>query len=375
MNPTDTSARLDRLEGYLRQDPTNHALLTDAVEEALRVGAVARAEAMARSACSLEPSRPEPRHVLATVRLAQGQYDEAIELLEGIIEDGVGHAEVQFNLGYALFRAGRVLEAKQRFQAVLEDAQPPAATLAYLLRCLHHLGETDGAVEAWKGAPEEMRNPEARGAASLVFFDAHLLEEASTLAESALNAGARSAEANVTLAGIRLAQSLPSEAMTLLHSALALNGQDGRTWSTLGAACLMLRDVEKAQEAYGNATRFLPRHIGSWHGLAWCQVVRGDLASARESFERALAIDRNFGESYGGLAVVEALQGRLDEAEASTRRALRLDAGSLSARFAKAVMAGELKDRDTFDSFLMRSLQGRPGLSGGALLDLFRSTF
>jgi Tfp pilus assembly protein PilF len=128
-------------------------------------------------------------------------------------------------------------------------------------------------------------------------------------------------------------------------------------------------DVPGAEQAFGEATRYMPSHVGSWHGLAWCQLLRGDFAAAQSSFDAALALDRNFGETHGGLAVVAALQGREAEARQAIERAVRLDRTGMSAQYAEAILGGEASNPRAVQALAMRLLRDRPGVNGAALLE------
>lgn len=119
------------------------------------------------------------------------------------------------------------------------------------------------------------------------------------------------------------------------------------------------------------ATGLMQRLLGHLEsGLGWCEILRQDLTAARLAFDAVLALARNFGESHGALAVVAALQGRTVEAEASIRRASKLSPGGLSARFAHAVVRGDIQDREKFLRVARQALSRHPGTQGKTLADL-----
>ena len=103
----------------------------------------------------------------------------------------------------------------------------------------------------------------------------------------------------------------------------------------------------------------MPGHIGTWHALGWCHIAGQRLAEARACFERALALDRNFAESHGGLGIVSAMEGERDAAAESVERALRLDPKCLSARYAQALLSGEIRDSQSFQRMAERCCRDR----------------
>jgi Tfp pilus assembly protein PilF len=145
---------------------------------------------------------------------------------------------------------------------------------------------------------------------------------------------------------------------------------DGRTLSAIGMAQLLNSNLEEARIAFTDAIVHMPAHIGTFHGLGWCELMRKNLPAAKAAFEAALALDQTFGESHGGLAVVQAMSAQRDEAEESIRRALKLDPAGLSARFAQAILSGEVQDPQRFTRLARRALGQHRTPDGRSLADV-----
>lgn len=382
--------RLDRLDRFLREDPSNNSLLIDAFETALSCGEWERAEFHLRHAQSLQADPLAWRLREGDFWLAQQRYDEALAVLEalaGTPQPPLGFADVLLhNLAFIELRRGRYAECVTRLAPVLDaqaapstsDAPVAARALQQLwLRSLHHDGQLKRAMAWTAGAEQQGRlDPQAAGIASLIAIDASDFAAAERWSNTSLAAGTpaeQPMEAFVTKASLALAARDAAGASQFADAALQRYPGDGRAWSTRGFAALLVGDLNGAHSAFRQALAVMAQHIGTWHGLGWTQILQSDLAGARESFETALALDRNFAESHGGLAVVLAMQSHRAEAQEHAEFALRLDKANLSGRYAQALLSGEVKDAKDVQRFARRLMGGRPGPLGGDMGDLFAS--
>lgn len=367
-----STARLERLEAYLREDPSNPGLLTEAFGAALQSAQWERAAFHLRHAQALQPGNLAWSLREGDLLLAQGQYQLATELLDALLSlDGAPREfsdAVLHNLAWIAFQDGRYQDCADRLTPRLQDLDHPAsAALASLwLRALHHAGQLDQAVTWAAAADAKQQLPAAAaGVASLAALDADQLERAGQWAARALEQATpddRPIEALVTQSSLALARQDAAQARTQARAALQISPRDGRAWSAHAMADLLAGDLPTALAHFDNALATMPGHIGSWHGKAWAQLLSSDLQGAQRSFTSALDLDRNFAESHGGLAVALALQGRTEEAQQHIERALRLDAFNLSGRYAQAILGGEIRDLESFQALAKRLLRGQEGL-------------
>ena len=82
-NPTD---RLDRFDGYLRQDPDNTALAVEAFELALSLGLHERAGAYLDAAQASAGDDPYLAYRRGAWLAAQGRWDEALALQQSLCQ-------------------------------------------------------------------------------------------------------------------------------------------------------------------------------------------------------------------------------------------------------------------------------------------------
>lgn len=345
-NNSSAAERVARLEGYLAADPDNLTLLTELVQTAMRGGLIDLAQRHLEHALSLRSADPVLLSWRGHVLLARGEYEQAATLF-GTLLAATPQADLAYNLAYALSKLERHQQAADALLPYAGEAPAPAMVL--LLRSLHHAGQAAMASQLATEHESRLAADELfLAAASLAHIDGGDMHAALRLSDLALAGGVRPLEAVVANATVRLGEGDDAGARTLFEEAVALHPADGRSWSGLGLASLLARDLPKAAEQLSTALRFMPSHIGTWHALAWCHLFAGDLDQSEQAFRQALALDRNFGDSHGGIAVVAAFRGDRVAAQASIDRALGLDRTSLSARYAQMALAGQLDDPDRF---------------------------
>lgn len=373
---TPPPSRLDQLEGYLREDPTNPHLLADACEAAMAAGEHARAEAHMARAQALQLDAAAWGFRRAQLAIARHDWLQALEQLAAVQALAGEQVAIAHDTAFVQFRQGAYDACRDTLAPWLEriaqggeDADTGTAVQALWLRACHHAGSLD---EGWawvvRQAVAGTLPPQVAGVASLVAVDRADFPSARRLADAALGAGAAPPEALVARAYVALAERETALAEGLLRQALTLNDQDGRTWSALGLARLQAQDPLQARVLFDRATQLVPGHIGTWHGLGWSCLLLDDTPAALRAFEQALALDGNFAESQGAVALGLLRAGRAEEAERHLALADRLDRHNVTGRYARALQQGRAGDAKAVQELALRLLD-RPGLFGGRLAD------
>lgn len=356
-------AHLQRLQGYLRDDPDNEFLLAEAFDVALACGQWSIAEHSVRQAFALTPGDPTWTLRKAHLQMATADFDLARCELESLahgldtrheLSDIVLHdlSFIDLHQNDVAACISRLTPRMNLTRDMVEQACAwPASLVNLWLRALHRQGELQHALDwlqAWT-IDEAEWPPEIAGVASLVALDAQQLDCAQRWSDHALRqpeqvGGPRSAEAWLTQASLALLMNDTARARHCVGNASALRPEEGRILSTSGFIDLQTGQFEMAREAFLRALRLMPRHIGTWHGLGWTQVLQLDLPSARSSFESALSLDPNFADSHGALAVVAVLQKDPSAAQTHLRRATRLNPANLPGQIAKSILEGTITD-------------------------------
>jgi tetratricopeptide (TPR) repeat protein len=361
-----SSTALERHLEFLAADPQNLRLLAQCADLALEEGRAADAVGLIERALALKPGDPYFNARLANVRLALGEVEGAIEILEGLVQSGETAAALRYNLGYALMHAGRYAQAKEQLAAAAGEV-PQAAQL--LVRAHHHLGELEEAIlVAEEFATAHPENAEVSGQLAMLYFDADDLTKARAWSDKAIALPRKTPEAYSTAGFLALGDEDEQRAQELLGRALELNPKSGRAWAGKGMAEMFGGDFDAAEAALVRAVEHMPQHIGTWHALGWCRIMRRDLDGAEACFRKAYELDRSFDETHGALAVIEILRGAGNRAQRRADTALRLNPESLSGQLAKVLL--EPGSEAARAASLRKILASQQSLKGGSLLDL-----
>jgi tetratricopeptide (TPR) repeat protein len=365
--------RVARLRSYLVQDPDNLHLLGEIADAALSAGEPANARAAIERARALAPDDASFRFRASSLALAEGRWDEAAALCQGLLHAGHDAIAIRCNLGRALAFAGRHAQARAQLEAVLDHPDAAPDTAALLVRCLHYLGELDAAIAVARRRLDAHADDAAMaGMLSLLYLDASDLPGAHEWAERALREQPRNLDALLALGTVQLARASDPQAIETFDRALALSPGSGRAWAGRALARMLQHDLPRARQDFEQAVAAMPGHIGTWHALAWVQFLMGDVDTAQRSFQSAMDLDPAFGESHGGLAVIAAARGEWERADALSRKALRLDAGSFSGRFVQSLLLQRGGRSETAQALIVRALEGYGAPGGGTLADMLR---
>lgn len=362
------TARLQRLAGYLAQDPANAALLADACETAIACGAHEQAESYIEAAQRISLDRGEWQFRLARLHMAKGELRQAADLLEELRAVVGEHPVFAHDLAYIQLLQGNAVAARELLQPWVDADLPPAAAdaraslQALWLRACHRSGQLH---EAWSWVSQQdaagRLGAAARGVASLIAFDLEELDAARSLADAALAADGEQLEALVARGSVALAEGDTDRASQLLQRALQRHPRDGRTWSALGFASLLRQDFSSARTQLERAVEVLPGDIETWQALGWSRLVQGDRDAAVAAFYAALAIDSSDADSHGALALLHALLGDALAARQHLDAAGKPGADGAALRYARAVLSGEARDPAMLEGMAREALaQWRP---------------
>lgn len=362
--------RLDRFDSYLAQDPENAALVADAFDLALATGLLDRAAKYVDMATAQWPDDPYFLNRQALLHAANKNWLLAESQLSDLCERYPQEPGLAVSLASVLFHTGQFERARAILEPLSTADALPIDGVAVLLRSLHHLHDLEAAGEVIERHRSALsQNADAAGSAALILLDRGDFSGAAHWSATALSLDTASAEGLVVAGVVALGRQDVDRAETLLNEALRLRPEEGRVWSGLGMASMLRVDIPTALQRLGKATELWPTHVGTWHALGWAHIAARDLPAAERVFRHALELDRNFGESHGGLAVVLAMQGRNAEAEVAAELGLRLDPGSMSARYASAILRGEVGDNEAFAKLAGRLLRNVDAPGGGNLAD------
>lgn len=324
------SARLERLLGFLKTDPSNPHLLADTAEAAFEARQF-------ENAASLIDRHPTPlparlANIKGLIALEQRHYKDAMAIFEALrpVDD---NPALRFNLAWAKAMQDDYAGALE----LLDDETLTISVRAPALKihAMHHLALYEDALACGDILSQQFpNNKELLGALATLAMDA----ERSDLARDYATRAGDAAEGQAVLGLFMLGDHDLPRALVMFDQAIAADTGNPRAWIGKGLGLLAAGDSRAGAQALDHGAELFAVHLGSWIASGWAYFMSGDNAKARSRFERALAIDANFAESHGGLAVVEIAEGHLEAAQRACDIALRLDRNCFAGALAKSLL-------------------------------------
>jgi tetratricopeptide (TPR) repeat protein len=333
--------RLERLSGYLDQDPSNARLAVDCAEAALAADLPARALELLNAIGDAGELSETVSNLTGIAAMRAGDQATAQARFESLLENRPDDPALRFNLAWSRSLAGDFGAARDVLDEQMIETLPQAATLD--LQLDHQLGEFEQAGEKLHAYLE--RYPDYRplqAAASVLALDLGDIE----LAQACASRAADHPDAITTLGSLDLAENRLEAAHTRFERSIAIRADNARAHVGLGLTELAGGDPAAAVAHLDRGAEQFGDHLGSWIAAGWAHYLAKNPAAARARFETALALDDTFGEAHGSLAALDALEGDLESARRRMEVACRLDRGSFSAALAGVLLAKAAGDSD-----------------------------
>jgi len=271
-------------------------------------------------------------------------------------DNPVAHA----NLGEALDKQGKTLEAKEQFLEALKIDPESVSTLTGLGVLNAHSGEIGAAIEYFRAALK--RNPSSSdahyGLGNALAGQGKFAEAAAEF-EAAIRSKPDSADAYNNLGVMEFRQGLTTKAIDHFEAALRVDPDFPDAHSQLGSLLMQLghpdaaishfeeavrlspnfvptrlklgvalgqkRRLDAAIAQFSEALKLDPTNIAACYNLAAACAANNQLEAATQYFARAASLDPQDAELQGRLAAVLAVQGRAREAVIAYQAALRLN--------------------------------------------------
>jgi tetratricopeptide (TPR) repeat protein len=340
--PMTSASRLQRLLGFMEQDPQNLRLIADATQAAYDEG---DNQEVARLFDRYGAISPPPRSLVNLRGLAaiqDRQFGRAAGVFEGLLADDPSDAGARFNLAWCEAMLKNYAGALDLLDDQALAISPRAPSLK--IQMLHHLGRLDDALAEGEALAERFPQDSAlAGALATVAIDAENLPMAM---HYAVEAGDQH-DGLSALGLLKLNDNEADASLELFGRALKAYPEDTRAQLGAGLALLAKNDAKQAQTYIDRAAEGFGSHLGSWVAAGWAYFISGDYVTSRARFEQARGIDDNFAEIHGGLAVLDIVEGQMESAKTRTEIALRLDRNCLSAALAKSLILASQGDLKT----------------------------
>lgn len=248
-----------------------------------------------RRALSTEPGNALAIKALAQLELTEERFAEVVNLLEPVVDRGIGGSDIRGLLATAQMQMGNIARADELMAGVA--AEDPG------MRIQMSAGRiAEGDVET--------------GMAGL--REAAALDPEATRPQFLLTVGL-------------LQQEKFTEALDQAN-ALRTRGPDNPAYHNLvGAAQIGLNDLDAAAAAFTQAVALNNGFLPARHNLARVALLRGDVALARTHLDEILTLDEGNADALLQLARLDAAAGHVDAAMDQLRKLLARHPGHLIA--------------------------------------------
>jgi len=254
-----------------------------------------------------------------------GRLPEAENIYQQILQSEPNHHTALHLLGVIAHQVGKNDTAVDLIARALALKPDLAEAHSNLGLALQDLGKSEDAIASYRKALG--LNPdyaEAHNNLGIALQDLGKLDEAVAFYRKALGIKPNYAEAHNNLGSVLQELGKPEEAIASYRKALAIKPDLAEAHNNLGIAIRELGHLDEAVTSYRKALALNPDYAEAHNNLGIALQGLGKLDEAVTRYHKALAIKPDFAEAYYNLG--NALQDleKLDEAVASYRKALGL---------------------------------------------------
>lgn len=265
------------------------------------------AETHYRAVLQIQTNCTRARLGLGRISNARGSHSEAVEFLEGAIQDPSTRKAAHRLLVVAYQRLGRTTDSERLAKALAELPNDLPFQDPYLAEV--QLCETGEA--AWTECGDD-------------WIKAGRAAEAAALLEKTVQTYTNADRAMFLLgrARFRLGDSAGAEA--ILQRSVKLAPQSVEAHVQLGVVQLARGDPKAAQRSFRAAIEAKPNIPEAWFNLG-LSLGNEDHAEALKAFQEAIRLKPNFAQAYLAMALVLRADGQKDAADAALQHALGLN--------------------------------------------------
>ncbi len=281
-----------------------------------------------QAAVNVNPANQKARKLLAQVRMQMGDPDEALALLQPMIEAGTTDPQVLTMAGAASIRSGRTDAGVELAERTMQfESADPAVALQTAANFLLG-GELDRAIEVLEALPEA----DTVGHRDLMLILAMMQkgepEAARARAEAIVAARPDAADSHRLMGGFHMAVEELDEARASFERALEIDPNDVAALTNLARIDVAENRPEAAEALFVDFLQRQPGNLVALTALAQLAETRGDtdkalrlIEQAREANPSAISPRMTLGRYYANT-------GELEKAEAVALEAARIEPGN-----------------------------------------------
>ncbi len=242
-------------------------------------------------------------------------WRNTLSLFERVIEISPNYTLAYYNMGVALRREGRRIEAFQYFSRAVAMSPDFAEANFFMGLFLSEMNQTTEAMAYYqKVLAKKPDMAEARLNLSQLLIKAGKWDESEKELHTILSIRPNDAEAFNSLGNLYMRKNQPDEAIRYYLEAIRNNPVSPLFHNNLGAAYEKKSDFNNALKYYSEAIRLAPSTIEAYNNIAVMFFKNGNVDEAFRYFDTALRINPNQAQTYYNMAVSYSKLNCIDEA-------------------------------------------------------------
>lgn len=293
-----------------------------------------------KQAYELRPELNYYRYVVGTLYFKSNQMEEAVTHLKEVVQHHPSH--VWTTIGRAHKKLGNLLEAQKAYRKALAADSGYADAYYWLSKTHSEAGNYKKALAAARQAQDLDSNQVAYtyNVGQLLVqtgqYDAAVTQLKTVVAQDAAHEGAlfnlgqalnrqgKPAQAKRYMARVDSLQRQKDRLMKL-ETRASTQPDDPVRWHELGKAFEQAGRIDKAINAYQQASRLVPQNLALANNIANLTLVQGDTLQAVQVYQTILRKDSTVTPVWLNLGVVYANQGRVQKARRVWKQVLEYD--------------------------------------------------
>lgn len=370
----DMRRELEALAGTAQAAPQKQALDPDTLQRLAALGYVGNAPDVDPQAVLADPKDKIAlfnRMGAAKTKGADERYEEAIELMRGVVSEDPDILDAYVFIGNWLRRLDRYEEAASSFRQALAKKPDHELALSNLATLYRSLGQNEAALEGYRTILRlEPRNPQTWYQLATLYLDLGRAQEAEQTFREALTHNPKMGAAYNSLGALAFQRGEMARAEELVRQGLELEPDVRGGRYNLARILEARRRTGEAERLYRDELQTYADHGRARFNLAQLLRERGDQPGYLDELRAGVEKAPEFGGCFFFLAREELRAGRLDAAQDLARRGLAAENPSELAPLGHYVLAdvynrrGERAKADAEVAAARRlesHLQRRPG--------------
>ncbi len=309
----------------------------------------------------LEPDCADIQFNLGIALFLNGQYGESIRAYIKVLQIEPDRIEASNNIGLALYHLNKFDASIEIYKVVLHQKPDYAEAYNNLGLALIALGERDLAITNYQKAIQLKGDfVSAHYNLGCIFQSSGQIEDAMSAYQKVLSLKSDYSEAWYRLGYCFQIQGQIEEAINTYQKSIFYNSNFADVYINLGCAYKEKKQLDAAIDSYKNAIQIKPDLVSGYQNLGCAMLEKGYLDDAIQYFEIVTSLDSGNAEAFNNLGTLYSKKDAYDIALKKYTQTVRLDPNHAGAFYNIAKIFQNLKRFDEAIDYYKRAVSLKP---------------